>query len=100
MSLSAAKLAEALREQECAVGERTVNRLLHDLAYSLQSNRKTLEGRQRPDRDAQFSHINRCAKAFQSGGDPVVSVDTKYVDHHRQRVFWWLVVLTGSWCSD
>ena len=76
-SLSAAKLAAALRAAGHAVSERTVNRLLHDLGYSLQSTRKTLEGRQHPDRDAQFNHINRRAKAFMRGGDPVVSVDTK-----------------------
>ena len=40
-------------------------------------NRKTAEGRQHPDRDAQFNHINRRARAFQRRGDPVVSVDTK-----------------------
>ena len=76
-SLTAARLAEALREQGHPVGERTVNRLLHDMGYSLQSNRKTLEGRQHPDRDAQFNHINRRAKAFMRSRDPVVSVDTK-----------------------
>ncbi len=76
-SLSAAKLAEALDAAGHPVSERTVNRLLHDMGYSLQSNRKTLEGRQHPDRDAQFNHINRRAKAFMRGGAPVVSVDTK-----------------------
>ena len=76
-SLSAARLAAALQEQGRQVSERTVNRLLHDMGYSLQSNRKTLEGRQHPDRDAQFNHVNRRAKAFQRSGDPVVSVDTK-----------------------
>jgi transposase/DNA-binding phage protein len=74
---SAAKLAAALQAQGHRVSERTVNRLLHDLGYSLQSNRKTLEGRHHPDRDAQFQHINRKAKAFQRQGQPVVSVDTK-----------------------
>jgi len=74
---SAAKLAVALQTQGQAVSERTVNRLLHDLGYSLQSNRKTLEGRAQPDRDAQFQYINRRAKAFQQQGQPVVSVDTK-----------------------
>ena len=74
---SAAKLAVALQTQGQAVSERTVNRLLHDLGYSLQSNRKTLEGRAHPDRDAQFQYINRRAKAFQKQGQPVVSVDTK-----------------------
>jgi transposase len=74
---SAAKLAAALQAQGHAVSERTVNRLLHDLGYSLQSNRKTLEGRHHPDRDAQFQYINRRAKVFQKQGQPVVSVDTK-----------------------
>ena len=74
---SAAKLAAALQTQGHAVSERTVNRLLHDLGYSLQSNRKTLEGRAQPDRDAQFHYINRRAKAFQKQRQPVSSVDTK-----------------------
>jgi hypothetical protein len=74
---SAAKLAAELQAQGHAVSERTVNRLLHDLGYSLQSNRKTLEGRQHPDREAQFQYINQRAKAFQRQGHPVVSVDTK-----------------------
>jgi len=58
------------------VRERTVNRLRHALGYSLQSNRKTREGRSHPDRDAQFQPIHRRAKAFQKQGPPVVSVDT------------------------
>ena len=74
---SAANLAAALQAQGHTVSERTVNRLLHDLGYSLQSNRKTLEGGHHPDRDAQFQYINRRAKAFQQRGQPVVSVDTK-----------------------
>ena len=74
---SAARLAEELRSEGHAVSERTVNRLLHALGYSLQANRKTLEGRQHPDRDAQFLHINRSVQQFQSRGEPVVSVDAK-----------------------
>jgi hypothetical protein len=74
---SAAKLATELRAEGHAVSERTVNRLLHDLGYSLQANRKTIEGKGHPDRDAQFQHINRRVKAFQRRGQPVVSVDAK-----------------------
>jgi hypothetical protein len=74
---SAAKLAAALQTQGHVVSERTVNRLLHDLGYRLQANRKTLEGRAHPDRDAQFQSINRRAKVFQKQGQPVISVDTK-----------------------
>ena len=73
---SAAQLAAALRAQGHLVRARTVNRLLHDLGYSLQSNRKTLEGSTHPDRDAPFQDIHRRAKAFQQQGQPVISVDT------------------------
>jgi hypothetical protein len=74
---SADKLAEELTASGHPASERTVSRLLHALGYSLQSNRKTIEGNGHPDRDAQFRHINRRAKAFQRRGQPVVSVDTK-----------------------
>jgi transposase len=74
---SAAKLAVELQSSGHAVSERTVNRLLHELGYSLQSNRKTIEGGSHPDRDAQFQHINRRVKAFQGQKQPVVSVDAK-----------------------
>jgi hypothetical protein len=74
---SAARLAAELRAKGHAVSERTVNRLLHVLDYSLQSNRKTIEGRGHPDREAQFQYINRRVKASQRQGQPVVSVDTK-----------------------
>jgi transposase len=74
---SAAKLAEGLRSRGHSVSERTVNRLLHDLGYSLQGNRKTIEGKDHPDRDAQFQYINRRVRAFQRQGQPVVSVDTR-----------------------
>jgi transposase len=74
---SAAKLASELESQGYRVSERSVNRLLHALGYSLQSNRKTIEGGDHPDRDAQFQYINRRVKSFQRLGQPVVSVDTK-----------------------
>ena len=74
---SATRLATELQGQGHAVSERTVNRLLHSLGYSLQANRKTIEGRQHPDRDAQFQHINQRVKVFQRQRQPVVSVDTK-----------------------
>ncbi|QDV34629.1 Rhodopirellula transposase [Tautonia plasticadhaerens] len=70
-------MAVELQAREHAASERSVNRLLHGLGYSLQSNRKTIEGKGHPDRDAQFQHINRRVKAFQRQGQPVVSVDAK-----------------------
>ena len=74
---SAARLATELTAAGHRVSERSVNRLLHELGYSLQANRKTLEGAQHADRDAQFKHINRRVRAFQRVRQPVVSVDTK-----------------------
>ncbi len=70
-------LAKALGEQGHDVSHQTVARLLDDLGYSLQANRKTEEGKGHPDRNAQFEHINRKVKTFQRQGQPVVSVDTK-----------------------
>jgi hypothetical protein len=69
--------AEELNREGHAVGYRTVAALLHELGYSLQANRKTREGASHPDRNAQFEHINRQIRAFQRGGLPVVSVDSK-----------------------
>jgi Rhodopirellula transposase DDE domain len=74
---SADKLASELTASGHPASERTVSRLLHALGYSLQSNRKTIEGKDHPDRAAQFRHINRRVKAFQRRGQPAVSVDTK-----------------------
>jgi len=71
------KLAAELREMGHKVSATKVGRLLHQLDYSLQVVRKTREGKQSPDRNAQFEHINRTAKAFMKRGQPVVSVDTK-----------------------
>ncbi len=70
-------LAVALREQGHRVSHETVARLLRGLGYSLQANRKMIEGASHPDRDAQFSHINATAAAAITAGQPVISVDTK-----------------------
>ena len=51
--------------------------LLQGRGYSLQANRKTREGRAHPDRNAQFEYINAQVLAFQTRGQPVISVDTK-----------------------
>jgi hypothetical protein len=54
-----------------------VAQILHDLNYSLQGNRKTEEGADHPDRDAQFRHINATVKQCLGHGIPVISVDTR-----------------------
>jgi DDE family transposase len=74
---SVRQLAQELRHQRHQVSHQLVSELLHDLDYSLQANRKTIEGSRHPDRDAQFQHINRRVRAFLRAGDPVISVDTK-----------------------
>lgn len=70
-------LANELRSQGFEVGASTVRKLLAELGYSLQGNRKTREGKQHPDRNAQFEHINARVKARKRRGDPALSVDTK-----------------------
>lgn len=74
---SVRKLAEELCEMGHTIGRQKVSELLCELGYSLQSLRKTREGTSHPDRDAQFRHIDRKARAFQARGAPVISVDTK-----------------------
>jgi transposase len=74
---SARALAEELSERGHPVGFRTVPRLLRKLGYSLQAARKTLEGRQHPDRDAQFRRINEKVAAAIAAGQPAISIDTK-----------------------
>jgi hypothetical protein len=70
-------LARALRKQKFHVSHSKVAELLRSQGYSLQSNRKTREGKQHPDRNAQFEHIARRVKAQQRRGQPALSVDTK-----------------------
>jgi hypothetical protein len=70
-------LAAQLSKQNHPVSYVKVAQLLHDQDYSLQSNRKTEEGGDHPDRDAQFRHINTQVKKSLAAGTPVISVDTK-----------------------
>jgi len=70
-------LARALAERSHGVCPTVVARLLHEMEYSLQGNRKTKEGATHPDRDAQFAHINGKVRQFLGRGQPVISVDTK-----------------------
>jgi Rhodopirellula transposase DDE domain len=55
----------------------TVPKLLQRLEYRRHVIRKTKDGSNHPDRDAQFEHINACAQVCQAAGLPVISVDTK-----------------------
>lgn len=70
-------LAKELRRQKFKISSTKVGQLLRSQGFSLQANRKTAEGKQHPDRDAQFQHISKRVKAFQRAGQPVISIDTK-----------------------
>ena len=74
---STQELARALSGQGHDLSASTVGRLLNAAGYSLQSNRKTKEGTDHPDRNAQFEYINAAVSRFQQRGQPVISVDTK-----------------------
>jgi hypothetical protein len=71
------KLTAALREQGHQVSQRVVANLLRTLEYSLQGNRKVLEGNQHPDRNAQFEHVNAEVETQLAAGEPAISVDAK-----------------------
>jgi len=70
-------LAAQLTRQQHPISYVKVAQLLHEQNYSLQSNRKTEEGEDHPDRDAQFRYINAQVKKALAAGTPVISVDTK-----------------------
>jgi hypothetical protein len=74
---STRRIADELTAMGHAVSHTKVAALLRSSGYSLQGTRKTLEGAQHPDRDAQFRYINTLATRYLDAGDPVISVDTK-----------------------
>lgn len=76
-SKSTRKLTQELKKKGYQVCHRTTASLLHELGYSLQANKKTLEGSSHADRDPQFRYINQSVVDFQAKGQPTISVDTK-----------------------
>jgi hypothetical protein len=74
---SVRKLAAELGRLGHQVSHQWVATALHHRGYSLQGNRKTREGGDHPERDAQFAHLNATAQAYLAAGDPVISVDAK-----------------------
>ena len=76
-SKSTRVLAQELNANGYSVSHMLVADLLHEMQYSLQANRKTMEGTSHPDRDAQFAHINAEVSRRLTKGGPVISVDTK-----------------------
>ncbi len=77
VSRSHRHLSAALAEHGYRASRSLVGRLLDDLGFSLQANAKTREGRQNPDRDEQFQHINDAIERFRRARQPAISVDTK-----------------------
>jgi len=77
-SKSTRKLSDELKELGHHVSTRTVAHLLQSLEYSLQGNRKNREGKQHPDRAAQFRYINKNMRSFQRKKQLVISVDAKH----------------------
>jgi hypothetical protein len=74
---SLSQLTRALVAKGHRVGRTLVGDLLHQQRFSLQANRKTREGCEHPDRNAQFDHLNESVRAALTAGEPVISVDTK-----------------------
>jgi hypothetical protein len=70
-------LTEELNASGFTVSHVLVADLLHELGYSLQANRKSIEGTNHPDRDAQFRYIQNIVQQRRTDGQPVISVDTK-----------------------
>lgn len=76
-SKSLRNIAGLAKERGFTVSHELVKRILKELGYSLQSNRKTHEGGKHEDRNAQFEHINRISTSFLKDNQPVISVDCK-----------------------
>jgi len=74
---SVRNISDFLLKEGCEVSHQTVASILYELEFSLQGNRKTQEGKNHPDRDAQFKYINKIVKQFLKMKLPVISVDTK-----------------------
>ncbi|RPJ07343.1 MAG: ISAzo13 family transposase [Deltaproteobacteria bacterium] len=74
---STRSIAEELNRQGFTVSHSKVAELLRAKGYSLQANQKTIEGKQHPDRNAQFEHISKRVAAYLHSGQPAISVDTK-----------------------
>lgn len=76
-SKSLAHLVEALSAKGHVIRKSALAEILHDLGFCLHSNKKSIEGKAHPDRDAQFHHINTSCKVFEQNGNPIISVDCK-----------------------
>ena len=76
-SKSLQKIASALVDAGHQISDRSAGKLLRGLGFRLHANSKTREGKDHPDRDAQFVHINAVTRAALAAGEPTISVDAK-----------------------
>jgi hypothetical protein len=76
-SKSTRKISAELLNLNLTASHEIVRQCLIEMGYSLQTNKKTKEGGNSPDRDAQFEYINKLSKEFISSNNPVISVDCK-----------------------
>jgi hypothetical protein len=76
-SKSVRHIQKELQEQDFQVSHELIRQILKQNGYSLQSNKRTQEGGNHPDRDAQFNFINEKSKRFIASNQPVISVDCK-----------------------
>lgn len=74
---SLSHLVKALQAQGHSIKKSALAELLHEQHFSLKANKRTIEGKQHPDRNAQFEHINEVFKEFENKGNPAISVDCK-----------------------
>jgi len=70
-------LVDELERRGFKVSQSMMGKLLRSIGYSSQKNKKKIEGKQHPDRNAQFEHINESIRVELEAGNPVISVDTK-----------------------
>ena len=90
---STRRLSRELATLGYAASSRLVGALLQGISYSLQGNRKTVEGKQHPDRNAQFEYINARVTKEMRAAQPVISVDTKkkeLIGNYANRGTQWL----------
>jgi len=91
-SLSLRELGRQMARLGLRCGKDAIARMMREDGYSLQGMSRAIEGRQHPDRDAQFGHINAMITQFRAAGEPVVSVDAKKKEqlgpYHRAGRSW------------
>ena len=82
---STREIEKELKETGYHISHQTIATILQNLGYSLQSNSKSLNKKQHPDRNKQFKHINNKISEYFTNNNPVISVDAKKKEHIGNR---------------